>query len=171
MTRGATPAEHLLRTKLPAASRLGDPRSRFQRLRNDPGLLVRGPAATPTRTSEDLYPPKRTLRVVAKVKHKDSSKPIASAKLTTSWPAVKQGRQSPAHRHDAIGSYPHDRYHVGAATLTRQCSRCEPNERHEDTSVAAGWNANVRFRELRTIARLLASTDFAEACFWQQRRW
>ena len=52
--------------------------------------------------SEDLYPPKRTLRVIANVKHKDSSKPFASAKSTTSWPAVKQGRQSSAYDYSKL---------------------------------------------------------------------
>jgi hypothetical protein len=42
--------EHLLRTKLPATRNLSDPRSRFQCLRDNPGLLIRRPT-TPTRQS------------------------------------------------------------------------------------------------------------------------
>ena len=39
LTSGATPAEYLLRTHLPASSHLGQTRSRHQRLLDDPCLL------------------------------------------------------------------------------------------------------------------------------------
>ena len=96
-SRHAAPAEHLLRTNLPATSNLSDPRSRFQCLRDNPRLLVRGPTAATTRSRQDLNTPKDALRVVANVKHKDSSKLVASAKETTSGEGIKQGHRSPAY--------------------------------------------------------------------------
>jgi hypothetical protein len=49
-----------------------------------------GPVSSSTR-------PKFTLRVIANVKHKDSSKPLASSKSSTSRTAIKGGRQSSAY--------------------------------------------------------------------------
>jgi len=97
-TRGAAPAEHLLRTELPATSNLGDPRSWFQCLRDNPGLLVHRPSAATARSRQNLDTSKGNLRVVVSVKHKDSSKPVASAKETTSGEGIKQGRRSSAYR-------------------------------------------------------------------------
>jgi hypothetical protein len=66
-TRGTAPAEHLLRTKLPATSNLGDPRSWFQCLRDNPGLLIHGPTTATARSRQDLNTPKSTLRVIPNV--------------------------------------------------------------------------------------------------------
>src|ERR1700720_3355030 len=94
---GASPAEYLLRTDLPPPRHLGYPRSRNQGLRDDPCLLIRRPAPPAARSRQNLNSPESNLRVIANVKHKDSSKPSASAKSTTCGEAIKQGHQSHAY--------------------------------------------------------------------------
>src|SRR4029077_20794597 len=84
-------------TDLPPPRHLGYPRSRHQRLRDDPCLLIRRPASPAARSRQDLPPPIAALRVIANVKHKDSSKPSASGKSTTSGEAIKQGHLSSAY--------------------------------------------------------------------------
>ncbi len=68
-------------------------------LRAMPPLYSRTQAglAEATRLLRNLNSPESTLRVIANVKHKDSSKPTASAKSTTSGEAIKQGHQSHAY--------------------------------------------------------------------------
>src|SRR6202030_3098691 len=99
-------AEYLLRTDLPPPRNLGHTRSWNQGLRDDPCLLIRRPAPPPARSRQNLNSPESTLRVIANVKHKDSSKPSASAKSTTSGEAIKQGHRSHAYgqRHERCGA-------------------------------------------------------------------
>jgi indole-3-acetate monooxygenase len=52
---------------------------------------------TPARPRQDLNPPISALRVIANVKHKDSSKPSASAKSSTAREVIEQGHQSTAY--------------------------------------------------------------------------
>src|SRR4051812_43112145 len=61
------------------------------------GLLVHRPTAATARTRQNLDTSKGALRVVISVKHKHSSKPVASTKETTSGRRFKQGRQSSAY--------------------------------------------------------------------------
>ena len=99
----ASPTEYLLRTNLPAPSHLGHTPSRNQGLRDNLCLLFRRPATSAARSGQQLNPPKFTLRVIANVKHKDSSKPLASSKSSTSRTAIKGGRQSSAYGSAAVG--------------------------------------------------------------------
>jgi hypothetical protein len=93
----ASPIEYLLGTNLPAPSHLGHTPSWNQGLRDNLCLLSRRPATPAARSGQQLNPPKFTLRVIARVKHKDSSKPFASSKSSTSRTAIKEGRQSSAY--------------------------------------------------------------------------
>ena len=80
----ATPAKHLLRADLPAARHLGDHRSRPQRLRDNPRLVVVRPDPPPARSRQNLDPAvPATLRVVPNVVHSDSSKPSAPSRSST----------------------------------------------------------------------------------------
>jgi hypothetical protein len=81
----------------PPSRHLGYPRSRNQRLRDDPCLLIRRPAPAPARPRQNLDPPISALRVIINVKHNDSSKLSASRKSSTAGNLVEQGHQSPAY--------------------------------------------------------------------------
>jgi hypothetical protein len=80
--RLAPPSEHLLRTQLSAAPHIGYPRTGLQRLRQDPGLLLGGPAPAPPGTGHPPPAPEATLRVVIDVEHNDGSKPSASSQTS-----------------------------------------------------------------------------------------
>src|SRR5271166_493086 len=97
MAHRAAPAEYRLRTDLPPPRNLGHTCPWGQGLRDDPCLLIRRPAPPPTRSRENLNAPEFALRVIVNVKHKDSSKPSASSKSSTSAEAIKHGLQRPAY--------------------------------------------------------------------------
>ena len=70
------------------------------------------------RSPTHLNPLECTLRVIVNVKHKDSSKPCASSKSSTSRTALKEGLQSTAYaqapRHHAR---PFDAQHLGGTRM------------------------------------------------------
>src|SRR4051812_27866591 len=75
--RRASPTKYLLRGELPTANHLGHAGARNKRLGDNPRLLISRPATTMGRTRQHLDPAKCTLRVIIKVKHSDSTKPVA----------------------------------------------------------------------------------------------
>src|SRR4051812_40734789 len=97
LPHGPSPAEYLLRADLPASRNLRYTGSWKQGLRDDPRLLIRRPAPPPARSRQNLNAAEFTLRVIANVKHKDSSKPSASAKPSTSMLVIEEERQSTAY--------------------------------------------------------------------------
>jgi len=59
--------------------------------------LLRRPAASTGRPRQDFNPPKSTLRVIIGVRHRDSSKPVASGESITSASVIKQRCRSTAY--------------------------------------------------------------------------
>jgi hypothetical protein len=89
LARYTSPAEHLLRTNLPAPGSLGHTGSWNEALLDDPCLLLRRPTAPTARPYQHLNPTVFTLRVIINVKHNDSSMPSASGNSTTVRPAIE----------------------------------------------------------------------------------
>jgi hypothetical protein len=56
-------------------NQIGSWGTRFQRLGDNPSLLIRRPSASPSRTRQDLDPPKSPVRVSLNVIHNDGPKP------------------------------------------------------------------------------------------------
>lgn len=91
-----SPREHLLRTDLPAARHLGHDRTRFQRLRHDPSLVVVRPLPPPARPRQNLNPAiPATLRIVINVDHNVSPKLPAPSRPSTFTARARRPASSP----------------------------------------------------------------------------
>jgi hypothetical protein len=95
LVHSASPAEYLLRTDLPPPRYLGYPRSRNQRLRDDPCLLTRRPAPAPARPRQDLNPPISALRVIITSNIRIARSPLPQANQPLPGRRLKKGVRAP----------------------------------------------------------------------------